>query len=206
MTVWNPPCNDFQIVFSLNNVPSLIVLFLTLTVGITEEIHKVCSYISKRFLLLLFFPNLKIPLLINECRPLYGKTNTLVTCLSGNIHCWRQKCHVPFIKACYCLLKSPSKFLSSLTDSTIIFFIHVAFSFRLSPSLLPSLPCGLLSSCSVHQLHLRLISLPPPPAFLLPSFRFHSHPFVFSSSLSCSSAPILISKASPLLLPNCLRV
>lgn len=178
MTVWNPPCNDFQIVLSLNNAPLLIVLFLTLNYRVKTHnvwvIHK-----QKVSFVVVFFlpPNLKIPLVINGCRPLYGKTNTLVTCLFGNIHCWRQKCRVPFIKACYCLLKSPSTFFSSLTDSTIIFFIHVAFSFRLSPSLLPSPPCGLLSSCSVHQPHLRLISLPPPPAFLLLGFHFHSQPF-----------------------------
>lgn len=134
------------------------------------------------------------------------KQTQIFTCLFGDIHCWRQKCHECFLKAGYCLLKSPSTFLSSLTDSTVIFFIHVAFSLWPSPSLLPSLPCGLLSSCFVHQPHLRLISLPPPPAFLLLGFHFHSHPFVCSSSLSCSSAPIFISKASPLLLPISLRV
>lgn len=155
---------------------------------------------------LFFFFFLKIPLSINGCRPLYGKTNTTI-----HMSFWRYselEAEMPwvFYQSGYCLLKSPSTFLSSLTDSPVIFFIHVAFSLWPSPSLLPSLPCGLLSSCFVHQPHLRLISLPPPPAFLLLGFHFHSHPFVCSSSLSCPSAPIFISKASPLLLPISLRV
>lgn len=131
-----------------------------------------------------------------------GKQNTLFPCFFGNIQCWRQKCP----RAFYQSVLLP--FEISIYILVLSQWLHVAFSSWPSPSLLPSLPCGLLSSCFVHQPHLLLISLPPPPALLLLGFHFHSRPFVCSSSLSSSSssAPIFISKASPLLLLISLRV
>lgn len=141
------------------------------------------SYISKGFF---SFPKF----LINGHRPLYGKTKRIIhVSFQAILSAGGRNAHVHFIRACYCLLKSPSTFLSSLNDSTtrlaygsLHLFCHLFLVAFCPPALFISPISGsflflplLLFSYRASTFALALLSAlhhcPPP----LPPYLFQKH-------------------------------